>query len=221
MNIIEINGKNYQLLITYKSIKNINMRVEGDLIKISCNRLVSKKKIHEFVYSKQAWILKHSKSKTPGFNNDTVYYLGKPYLIKHEFSKENIYLINNNYIYFYTLSYDITLFEKIYYRYGIEKLTSLISNYVIEFYSIINKYSNKPKPLILFKKYKSRWGMYNSRDNSITLNIMLIHFSENAIKAVLWHEFCHMLYLNHGREFHQMIQLYMPYYKEYEKELKL
>ena len=67
---------------------------------------------------------------------------------------------------------------------------------------------------------KYAWGSCSSNKN-ITINSKLIKYSKNAIRYVILHEFCHIRYMNHSKDFWALVAKYMPDYKEVKKELRL
>ena len=69
------------------------------------------------------------------------------------------------------------------------------------------------------KKLKSVWGKCSS-SKKITINQDLMMYSRHAIEYVVLHEFCHLKYMNHSKNFWSLVEKYMPDYKEAEKELK-
>ena len=69
------------------------------------------------------------------------------------------------------------------------------------------------------KKVKSVWGTCSS-NKKITINQNLMMYSRRAIEYVVLHEVCHLKYMNHSKKFWEMVEKYMPDYKEAEKELK-
>ena len=72
---------------------------------------------------------------------------------------------------------------------------------------------------ITIKKIKYAWGSCSSKKN-ITINLELIKYSEQAIRYVILHEFCHIKYMNHSRDFWNLVEKYMPDYKQVKKEFK-
>ncbi len=69
------------------------------------------------------------------------------------------------------------------------------------------------------KNLKATWGICSSKKH-ITINQNLMMFSRHAIEYVCLHEVCHLKYMNHSKEFWNMVAYYMPDYKEAKKELK-
>ena len=72
---------------------------------------------------------------------------------------------------------------------------------------------------IRIKNIKYAWGSCSSNKN-ITINQKLISYSETAIRYVILHELCHLKYMNHSKEFWNLVQKYMPEYKQVKKEFK-
>ena len=69
------------------------------------------------------------------------------------------------------------------------------------------------------RSIKYAWGSCSSNKN-ITINEKLICYRQDAIRYVILHELCHIKYMNHSKEFWNLVQSYMPDYKAVKKELK-
>lgn len=95
-----------------------------------------------------------------------------------------------------------------------------------EFKKIIEKNVNeliketglKPNKITI-KQIKYAWGSCSSKKN-ITLNLELIKYSQQAIRYVILHELCHLKYMNHSKDFWNLVEKYMPDYKQIKKEFK-
>lgn len=95
-----------------------------------------------------------------------------------------------------------------------------------EFKKIIEKNANelieetglKPNKITI-KQIKYAWGSCSSKKN-ITLNLELIKYSQQAIRYVILHELCHLKYMNHSKDFWNLVEKYMPDYKQIKKEFK-
>ena len=72
---------------------------------------------------------------------------------------------------------------------------------------------------ITIKKIKYAWGSCSNKKN-ITINLELIKYSEQAIRYVILHEFCHIKYMNHSKDFWNLVEKYMPDYKQVKKKFK-
>lgn len=95
-----------------------------------------------------------------------------------------------------------------------------------EFKEIVEKHANElvkqtglvPNKITI-KKIKYAWGSCSSKKN-ITINLELIKYSEQAIRYVILHELCHIKYMNHSKDFWNLVEKYMPDYKQVKKEFK-
>lgn len=95
-----------------------------------------------------------------------------------------------------------------------------------EFKKIIEKNANeliketglKPNKITI-KQIKYAWGSCSSKKN-ITLNLELIKYSQQAIRYVILHELCHLKYMNHSKDFWNLVEKYMQDYKQIKKEFK-
>ena len=71
-----------------------------------------------------------------------------------------------------------------------------------------------PFPKLKIRSMKTRWGVCNKRDNSITLNSKLIRYSIHEIDYVIIHELSHFVHFDHSKEFWETVRMYMPDYKK-------
>lgn len=65
----------------------------------------------------------------------------------------------------------------------------------------------------------SNWGSCSSKGN-INLNLRLVTLPEELRDYVILHELCHLKYLNHGKDFHALLEKVCPGHRELAKELK-
>ena len=69
------------------------------------------------------------------------------------------------------------------------------------------------------KNLKATWGICSSK-RKISINLNLMAYSRHAIEYVCLHELCHLKYMNHSKDFWNLVEHYMPDYKLAKKELK-
>ena len=67
--------------------------------------------------------------------------------------------------------------------------------------------------------FKKAWGNCSSK-KVIKINPKLIMYSNHTIDYVCLHELCHLKYMNHSKKFWDLVEKYMPDYKEAEEDLK-
>ena len=72
---------------------------------------------------------------------------------------------------------------------------------------------------VRIRDIKYAWGSCSVNKN-ITISYKLIRYSRQAIRYVILHELCHIKYMNHSKDFWNLVATYMPNYKEVKKEYK-
>lgn len=86
----------------------------------------------------------------------------------------------------------------------------------------VKKYTIKlgvvPKK-VRIKDIKYAWGSCSSKRN-ISINMHLAKKEEKVIEYVVLHEMCHLLYMDHSKDFWELVEKFMPKYKEYRRKLK-
>ena len=84
-----------------------------------------------------------------------------------------------------------------------------------EFSKIMNlKYSG-----IIYKKMRARWGSCSST-RVITLNTQLLKLRKEQIDYVIVHELAHLTHMNHSKNFHSLVQTYIPNALQIRKDIK-
>lgn len=96
-----------------------------------------------------------------------------------------------------------------------EEFKQIVEKY---FGELIKETALRPNKITI-KQIKSAWGTCSNKKN-ITINEQLIKYSKEAIKYVILHELCHIKYMNHSKDFWNLVEKYMPNYKEIKKQFK-
>ena len=79
---------------------------------------------------------------------------------------------------------------------------------------------NQPPVILRVRTCKSRWGSCQPKSRIIMLNRALYPLPQRLVEYVALHECAHLLVPNHGVEFHALMQLHMPDYKQRRKALR-
>lgn len=208
---LEIDDKFYNLIIEKKrTTKNTYIRVKDDLtIYVTTNSFTSNKYIlnllNENIDSIRKMLNKKAKKEE---KKDLFFYLGKQYDI--------IYLNNKNII----LGTDKVFINK---DIDLDKWYKKQAEIIFkeEFDKMYHTFLYKiPYPSLTIRKMKTRWGVCNTKDIRITLNLELIKKDIKYLDYVIIHELSHLLYPNHSKDFWHCVGENMPNYKEIRKELK-
>ncbi|MBP5720574.1 MAG: M48 family metallopeptidase [Bacteroidales bacterium] len=72
---------------------------------------------------------------------------------------------------------------------------------------------------VRIKHNSSNWGSCSELGN-INLNLNLMRLPEQLRDYVMLHELCHLRYMNHGPEFHALLESVCPGHRSLARELK-
>ena len=72
-------------------------------------------------------------------------------------------------------------------------------------------------PVIKFRNMKTMWGNCRPARGIITLNSRLADKPRECVEYVVLHEFAHFIYPNHSKQFYELVEMYMPDWRERRK----
>lgn len=206
-----LNDVEYDVVIEKKNNKNIYIRVKEDgKIHVTCNFLTTKnmikKVLDENTKSLQKMVKHMEKQKE---KSDKFFYLGNCYdiIIKEDINRV---IIKDNIIY----TKDLDMLNKWY-------KNEIIRVFDDRYVYIFNKFNENIKsPILKIRNMKTRWGVYNRKNHTITLNSKLIEYDISKIDYVITHELSHIIHFDHSKEFWNLVSKYCPNYKKIRKEMK-
>lgn len=202
-----------------KNVKNINLRINNKQeVIISSNHHVSQEVIESFIASKKEWIKKklqqiEQRNKIVTINDKEIMLFGRILTIKLTKGKMNAFRYTKNYLYV-TLQDDAD-YEVLLKKYLYNLSVDLFKDVVSLVYDKMHMY-HEEYPTVLIKPLKNCWGKCCPSQNTITLNVDLIHYPIEFVEYVVLHEFVHFIHLNHSKDFYEMIAKIMP---DYEKRI--
>lgn len=217
--------------LTYKNVKNINLRIKrtGKIL-VSANRSIHPNKIDEFLVSNSKFILS-TLEKIKEFNK----YLPKPkqYISGESFKllgrdlklkvsvgeNENVY---SDGIYLFLTTKDTENFERkknTVNKWLNDQCRIVFDEVVAKIFEKFKKY-DAPFPTIKIRDMKTCWGTCQTTRGIITLNAKLIELPRYCIDYVVLHEFSHFIHPNHSKAFHAFVTMMMPDWKERKKILE-
>lgn len=205
-----IDNKEYEIVIIKKNNKNTYIRVKEDLrIYITTSKFATKQYIKSLLDDNIESIKKMILQQTKQIKKkEYFYYLGEKYEVFIDdvegikFLEDAIFVESEKYLTKWLNKKTKELFQE-----------RLDYNY--------NRYQEKiPYPKLKIRTMKTRWGVCNIRDNSVTLNTKLIEYDIEKLDYVIIHELSHFIHFNHSKAFWNQVSIYTPNYKQIRKELK-
>ena len=140
--------------------------------------------------------------------SEQFYYLGKPYDIIFEPVKQII--IQNSFI--------IVENEQKLHRWLKKQMKQLFQERLNYCYQKFN--DNIPYPNLKIRTMKTRWGVCNRQNNTVTLNSKLMEYEIEQLDYVIIHELSHFVHFDHSKQFWNTVEKYDPNYKQNRKKLK-
>lgn len=200
----KLDSETYKVLVVKKSNKNTYIKIKDDLtIYVTTNYLTSKREVKIILDNEKDFLRKAlSRVRKKMEKEELFYYLGEKYdIIKVPF--ENIEVEDGK-----IFVKDEKTLEK-----WLKKEIKRIFSERLEYnYNLFDE--NIPFPKLKIRSMKTRWGVCNKRDNSVTLNSKLIKYSIHEIDYVIIHELSHFVHFDHSKEFWETVRIYMPDYKK-------
>ena len=88
--------------------------------------------------------------------------------------------------------------------------------------AIINEYQenmNVAPSKVFIRDQRTRWGSCSPKGN-LNFNVRLIAVPEELLRYVVIHELAHLKYMDHSREFWELVGKFYPDYRKAREELK-
>ena len=218
-------SKNLEYELVRSKIKNMYILIRNGKVIVKAPNNISENRIKDFINSKEDWINKKLKEFEKKSFKEKSYVSGEVFKVLG-----NDYILNIEYGYFEKASVNLDngyinicvsencetvkikeLIEKMYY-----KIALMIVDKSVKMWKSTLKIA---PDVVVIKKLKTAWGKCNSK-RKITINPDLMKYDQRVVDYVVLHEFCHLRYMNHSKDFWNMVSKYMPDYKLLRNELK-
>ena len=200
----KLDGNVYKVLVVKKNNKNTYIKIKDDLtIYVTTNYLTSKREVKTMLDNERDFLYKAlSRARKKLEKEELFYYLGEKYdIILVPF--ENTEVSNGK-----IFVKDMKTLDK-----QLKKETKKIFKERLEYnYNLFDE--DIPFPKLKIRSMKTRWGVCNKRDNSVTLNSKLIKYSVHEIDYVIIHELSHFVHFDHSKEFWETVRIHMSDYKK-------
>lgn len=211
---LKINDEIYDVDITKKlGNRNTYLRVKEDLkIYVTTNKFVSDKEIEKFIMKNSDSIVKMiEKMKNRVKKKEEFYFLGKKYDVIRT-SNEGIALGNERvFVNKYITPEEVDKWYK-------KEALRLFSERLELAYNSFSR--NIPHPTLTVRKMTTRWGVCNTKDHRVTLNLELMKKPLFCLDYVIMHELSHLVYPNHSALFWSVVEENCKEYKEIRKYMK-
>lgn len=215
---------NYSLIKSSRKSIGIIVNTDGSVV-VRAPQRATKKEIDDVINKRIDWILKHQKkfeqlgpaySKWEFVDGEKHLFLGKEYIMRVTVGAFNNVTINGEFIDIECKNESMVkpLMEQWYRQKANKLIPQIITPIVDKFNSLYDVSPNK----ISLKNMKSRWGSCSSKAN-ISMNIKLIKSTESCIEYVMAHELCHLLQMNHSKNYYSLLTEFMPDWRERKKNL--
>lgn len=206
-----VDGTNYEVIIEKKNNKHLYIRVKEDMkIHVTCSRFTTKYMIEHILdenISSIRRMINHAVKQKEKENK--FFYLGKEYDIIIDSNVRKVFIDKDS---IYTK--DQKMLDKWLKE---ETLRVFDDRYVY----IFNHYNEDIKsPILKIRSMKTRWGVYNKVNHTITLNSKLIEFDIEKIDYVIIHELSHIKHFDHSKEFWNLVGKYCKNYKSIRREMR-
>lgn len=213
--------------IIKKNIKNMHLAVlpPDGKVRVSAPLSMSDESITMFVRMKLGWIRAQQEkfrsqprqSEREYVSGETVYVWGKQYFLRVEYSNKGNHLELSGDKAILTVRKESTAkqrenFVNEWYR---QLLKAAVEKYLPEWEQITGLKCSSWQS----KYMTTKWGTCNISTRKIWLNLQLAKKPIECLEYVILHELAHLKVKNHGPEFVQILDQYMPYWREYRKLL--
>ena len=207
---IELNNEKISVNIIRKNNKNIYFRIDDNLnLSITVPKRISDKEIMNLINKNEKALLKMYKSAKIKANEKNIFkFLGNIYTIVTDPSLKEC-IMEEDFIF----TPSIEKLDKF-----LKKETLRIFTNRVDTWKNVIKYA--PDFKLKIRRMKTRWGVCNKTNKTITLNSELIKKDLSLIDYVIIHELCHFKYPHHQKEYWAEVSNYFPDYKKARKALK-
>lgn len=209
---------------------NLAISVVNGQVAISAPWYVSSRKINQVVLDKKNWILQKlaeyeekNNAKKSLLEKGSVKVFGEEYSLKisykllgsPELNLENRTIFINLPVKYRNV--DNTriirvILDKFYARLAEKEIEQIMEKYRVELKMAPNDYK--------IQKMEGCLGRFLEDQKVIIINPDVVKYNRDILEYVVLHEFCHLKYKTHGKNFYKMIEKYISNYKNVEAKIK-
>lgn len=207
----ELDDVEYEVIVEKKNNKNLYIRVKNDMkIYVTCNYLTTKGMVIKVLDRNNSALRKMVKQASKEKEKkDKFFYLGKSYDIIINENVERVHILEDKIL---------TPSEKALNKWYKDEIIRIFDERYIYVFNHFKE--NVKSPILKIRNMKTRWGVYNKKNHTITLNSRLIEFDVSKIDYVIVHELSHIIHFDHSKDFWNLVGKYCADYKKIRKEMK-
>lgn len=213
--------------IIKKKIKNLHLSVmpPDGKVRVSAPMHLSDESIEMFIRTKLSWIKKQQEkfanqprqSTRQYVSGESLYVWGKQYFLVVQYSYKGNSLVLSGGKAILTVRKESTVkqresFVNEWYREILKK----------EIQRLLPKWENTTKLYASSWQTKymtTRWGTCNTTTKKIWVNLQLAKKPIECLEYIILHELTHLKVKNHGKDFVENIEKYMPYWRDLKNQL--
>lgn len=211
----------YELIYRQRKTMEIRLIPPGH-IRVVAPKGVPHGEIEKVLRSKEAWLLgkldelAHMQPVTKHLvSGEEFYYLGSLIPVKIQQGKTDHVVFQTDQIEMNVMNEDTTHIKQVLINAYSESTRQWVKFYVDKY---VDQFIVKPH-MIRIKNQRKRWGSCSSKNN-LNFNWRLSMMPIEVIEYIVVHEMCHLIHINHSKDFWSLVAIYLPDYKERQKWVK-
>ena len=223
---------NLAIEVVKKQVKNLNLSVHAPdgRVKLSVPHHIKGDEIRSFVTSKLPWIRKQQRKIEQRIPRDSVappeyidveshFFIGEKYplkVVEEPTEKQRMEIDENReMVMFVQPGKDRTIRLKIMKEFYRATLKQMIPVLVAKWEPIMGVKVQEWG----VKQMKTRWGTCNPKERRVWLNLELGKHSAGCLEYIVVHEMIHLMERKHSQRFYQLMDEFLPDWKERKEEL--
>lgn len=214
--------------VEYRNRKTLSIEIEApNVITVLAPEGKTEEEILQTVMGKSKWIvqklfeireMEYRRKEKQYVNGESLIFMGRNYSLQIVLDETVTFpeakLIRGKF-YVFTNANDQDVIKNTLERWYKDKAKEKIKER-IEYYS--SHFEVKPKRVII-KDQQKRWGSC-TKDNQLLFNWKCIMAPSPVLDYIVVHEMCHMVYMNHSKEFWHLLKRILPDYENRKKWLR-
>ena len=222
---ITLAGREISYMLTYKKVKNINLRVHADgTVAVSAPFYVSIREVEHVLTEKSAFLLRAldryaalAQKAPPALcceDGAKISILDTPRIIRVVTGAQNHVKDDGETLYLELRNpADAALRQRTLLRYLDDLCRKTVTGLCGNLYPLFSE-TLSAAPTLRFRAMRARWGSCRPKEGLLTFNKALVFYPLPCIEYVVMHEFTHFLHPDHSAHFYETLTEHMPDWKE-------